>query len=113
MSTRENIKRFTAEAIKKQLTGASDKTDWKQAQSMSQSDVERLADEEDGGLSEGWEDTVVLGLPPTKKNIHIRLDNDILGWFRAHGTGYQTLINVVLRAYVASQANKAGNNHTP
>ena len=53
------------------------------------------------------------GLPPIKQNIHIRLDTDILEWFKAHGTGYQTRINAVLRAYVASQANKRRNNHTP
>ena len=113
MSKKENITRFTAEDIKKQLESGADKTDWKRVKSMSQSDVERLADEEDGGLSEGWEDTVILGLPPVKQNIHIRLDTDILEWFKAHGTGYQTRINAVLRAYVASQANKRRNNHTP
>ncbi|MEQ1528422.1 MAG: BrnA antitoxin family protein [Methylococcales bacterium] len=113
MSKKENIKRFTAEEIKKQLVSGADKTNWQQVQSMSQSDVERLANEEDGGRSEGWEDTVMLGLPPTKKNIHIRLDNDVLDWFKAHGIGYQTRINAVLRAYVTSQAKKAGNNHSP
>jgi len=112
MSKKENITRFSADEMKKQFMGGADKTDWQKVQAMSQSDIERLADEEDGGLSENWEDTVILGLPPSKKNIHIRLDNDILDWFKAHGTGYQTRINAVLRAYVSAQANKRS-NHTP
>ncbi len=39
---------------------------------------------------------------PSKKNkteIHMRLDTDVLEWFKSQGQGYQTKINAVLRAY--------------
>lgn len=41
------------------------------------------------------------GLPPVprKAAISLRLDADVLEWFRAQGPGYQTRINAVLRAY--------------
>ena len=41
------------------------------------------------------------GLPriPRKAAISLRLDADVLDWFRAQGTGYQTRMNAVLRAY--------------
>ena len=41
------------------------------------------------------------GLPaaPRKAAISLRLDEDVLEWFRAQGPGYQTRINAVLRAY--------------
>ncbi len=41
------------------------------------------------------------GLPPAprKAAISLRLDADVLEWFRAQGPGYQTRINAVLRAY--------------
>lgn len=41
------------------------------------------------------------GLPaaPRKAAISLRLDADVLEWFRAQGPGYQTRINAVLRAY--------------
>jgi uncharacterized protein (DUF4415 family) len=47
----------------------------------------------------------VLAPPPGKTRITIRLDNDLLGWFRrqvheAGGGNYQTLINDVLREHV-------------
>ncbi|MGH8552575.1 MAG: BrnA antitoxin family protein, partial [Methylococcales bacterium] len=57
----------------------------------------------EGFLPEGWENTVMIGLPPPKKEIHIRLDTDILDWFKSHGTGYQARINAVLRSYVQAR----------
>jgi uncharacterized protein (DUF4415 family) len=38
--------------------------------------------------------------PKPKKAVSIRLDEDILRWFRRQGRGYQTRMNAVLRAYV-------------
>jgi uncharacterized protein (DUF4415 family) len=48
----------------------------------------------------------VLTAPPGKTRITIRLDNDILDWFRARahaagGGNYQTMINAALRDFVA------------
>ena len=37
-------------------------------------------------------------LPP-KASISLRVDQDVLEWFKAHGAGYQTRINTVLRAF--------------
>lgn len=41
------------------------------------------------------------GLPPAprKAAISLRLDADVLDWFKGQGPGYQTRINAVLRAY--------------
>jgi uncharacterized protein (DUF4415 family) len=38
---------------------------------------------------------------PIKKSVTIRLDSDLLAWFKARGRGYQTAINRVLREYVS------------
>jgi len=79
------------------------RTDWARVKAMTQEEVERLADEEDGPLPEGWEKTIVLGIPEPKKGVHIRLDQAVLRWFKAQGPGYQTRINAVLRAFVQSK----------
>ncbi len=47
----------------------------------------------------------VLKVPPEKTRVTIRLDNDILDWFReqvddAGGGNYQTLINEALRMFM-------------
>ncbi len=45
---------------------------------------------------------------PVKQPVTIRLDADVLSWFKAHaeGRGYQTEINRVLRAHVAKKEKK-------
>jgi len=43
-------------------------------------------------------------LPETKERVCIRLDRDVLAWFRSKKIkGYQTAINAVLRTFVESQ----------
>ncbi len=46
-----------------------------------------------------WADANVV-LPKEKTAISIRLDNDILDFFKKQGKGYQTKINAVLRSYI-------------
>ena len=36
---------------------------------------------------------------PTKTEIHIRVDTDVLEWYKSQGKGYQTKMNAVLRAH--------------
>jgi uncharacterized protein (DUF4415 family) len=38
--------------------------------------------------------------PPVKQPVTIRLDKDVLDWFRSQGPGYQTRINRLLRRYM-------------
>lgn len=38
--------------------------------------------------------------PQPKTAVSIRLDEDVIEWFKQRGSGYQTRINAVLRAYV-------------
>lgn len=50
------------------------------------------------------------GLEPVaaKASVSLRLDADVLAWFKAQGPGYQTRINAVLRAFkeVSDQARR-------
>ena len=47
-----------------------------------------------------------LKLPEPKKAISLRLDSDILEWYRKQGTGYQTMMNAVLRVYMQGKREK-------
>jgi len=48
--------------------------------------------------------TKSLGFPlRNKRQISLRLDADVLDWFKATGSRYQTRINAVLRSYVQAQ----------
>jgi uncharacterized protein (DUF4415 family) len=46
---------------------------------------------------------VALRLPRRKKSLSIRLDPDVLEWFKHQGKGYQTRINAVLRMYMEAK----------
>ena len=48
---------------------------------------------------EFWKNAKLV-IPDQKAKISIRLDKDILEWFKAEGKGYQTKINAVLRSYI-------------
>jgi len=91
--------RYTA----KELAKLKSQTDWAKVDATTRTEIERQADEDEGPLPEGWEDSVVLGMPGPKQGVYLRLDPDVLGWFRAGGAGYQTRINAVLRAFVQAR----------
>ncbi|WP_256818819.1 BrnA antitoxin family protein [Pseudomonas putida] len=43
---------------------------------------------------------------PAKQTVTIRLDSDVLAWFKEQGSGYQTRINQLLRQYMQAQQRK-------
>jgi uncharacterized protein (DUF4415 family) len=52
-----------------------------------------------------WSEAVLV-IPPKKKAISIRLDEDVLDYFKQQGAGYQRRMNAVLRSYM-QQARKS------
>jgi uncharacterized protein (DUF4415 family) len=49
-----------------------------------------------------WSSARVV-MPGAKTSVHLRLDSDVVDWFKANGKGHLTRMNAVLRAYVAAQ----------
>jgi uncharacterized protein (DUF4415 family) len=47
-----------------------------------------------------WRNARVVMPPPGKASVHLRLDSDVLAWFRAQGRGHLTRMNAVLRSYM-------------
>ena len=43
---------------------------------------------------------------PAKQPVTLRIDEDVLAWFKAQGKGYQTRINKLLRQYMENQVNR-------
>ena len=50
-------------------------------------------------LDEKFWENAVIEYPEKKKPVTLRLDADVLEWFRSMGKGYQTRINSVLRSF--------------
>lgn len=44
--------------------------------------------------------------PRHKQPVNLRIDSDIIDWFRLGGAGYQTRMNAVLRAFVDAQTRR-------
>ncbi len=73
------------------------KTDWEALRNMKNEDID-LSDSPE--LMDAWFKRAKLHLPKDKERISIFLDKDVLKFFKKVGTGYQTRINAILRAYV-------------
>lgn len=52
-----------------------------------------------------WEEVNVF-IPKQKTPISLRLDSDIIEFFKKDGEGYQTKINAVLKSYIATHNKK-------
>ena len=57
-------------------------------------------------LGEDFFKRATLRLPQGKKMVTLRLDPDVLEWFKHQGKGYQTRINAVLRMYVEAKSSQ-------
>ena len=66
-------------------------------------DPKRLA-ASDGGeeMDFDWSNAEIVE-PQSKQMISVRLDQDLLDWFKSQGKGYQTRINAILRSYMDAQ----------
>lgn len=75
---------------------------------MTEEDIMRTSPPELRDIPDDFfdEGIVMPGTDP-KEPISIRLDSDVLYWFRSKGTRYQTRINAVLRSYVNAMKRKA------
>jgi uncharacterized protein (DUF4415 family) len=76
------------------------KTDWKRLDRQTSAQVEDIAarDREGVPMSDAeWAGAEIVR--PEKVAVGIKLDSDVLDWFKDQGKGYQTRINGVLRRY--------------
>lgn len=113
MKKKENIVSYSAAELEAMRKRGEDKTDWARLDAMTEQELEASIDDEDDIGSINWEN-VVIGMPQRKRDIHIRLDADLIDWLKQNGRGYQTRINAILRAaYKAAHGHKTQNNHTP
>ena len=82
------------------------KTDWARVDALSDTDIRRAIHSDPDAAPEldaSWFRKAKIVLPEPKQAVSIRLDRDVMAWFKKQGGGYQTRINAVLRAYVQAQ----------
>ncbi|MEQ1932034.1 MAG: BrnA antitoxin family protein [Parvularculaceae bacterium] len=59
-------------------------------------------------VSPGFWENAKPFVAPGKSSVHLRLDSDVLDWFRAQGSGHLTRMNAVLRSYYEAHLKKPG-----
>ena len=86
------------------------KTDWTAVDAMSDEMIEKAVKTDPDAapiLDKNWFKQATVVMPERKVPISIRMDREVVEWFKAHGSRYQSRMNAVLKAYVQAH-RKAG-----
>lgn len=99
----KNTERYSAEELEAMRKRGEGKTDWKRIAEMKDEDID-VSDIPE--LDETFWENAELVEPETKERISIRIDQDVLNYFRERGPGYQTRMNAVLKSFVKAQRKR-------
>ena len=95
--------------MKKENTSQKSQTDWDRVDKQGEQDID-LSDNPEVTAEMFAEAVLRNGLKPVvrKTQVTLRIDEDVLAWFRKQGKGYQTRINSLLKAYKEANQNESG-----
>lgn len=87
--------------MRKSATSSKSQTDWKRIDALKDQDID-FSDSREIPPEMFARAMVRRGLKPVrrKEQLTLRIDSDVVEWFKRKGQGYQTKINALLRAYV-------------
>jgi uncharacterized protein (DUF4415 family) len=104
------IVRFSRQEIEAKRVRGESRSDFAAVRAKSEAELERdiAGDPDFRDVPANWYEAAEAVMPVTKQMLSLRLDTDVVAWFREQGPGYQTRINAVLRSYVNHQARKGG-----
>ena len=106
MSETDSTSMSAAEAIRRKEDGCTDRERWRRQREQG---IEPEIDPEVGEFD--WSNVRVV-MPPRKIPLSVRLDEDVLTFFRAHGQGYKTWINGVLHTYMEAKTPQSRMHRT-
>lgn len=94
--------------MKKSITSKKSQTDWQRLKTMKDKDID-FSDCPEVTPEMFARAVIRKGLKPVtpKAQLTLRIDGDVLEWFRQQGRGYQTQINSLLRAYMEAHKRDA------
>lgn len=105
MRKKDNTVRYTSAEIDEALRRGEDRTDWEKLRATADEDLKRRTEgdaDEEGPWSGDW----APGIPLPKRHLNLRIDADVVDWFKAKGPRYQTRMNAVLREYMEAERRK-------
>jgi uncharacterized protein (DUF4415 family) len=104
-----NIVSCSAEELKAMVERGEDQTDWARVDALTEMQLEAAiaSDPAWADIPRDWYEHATPYYPKEhKKQVTLRIDPDILDWFKRQGRGYQTRINTALRAFVEAHERK-------
>lgn len=87
----------------------SSNTEWERLSTMEDKEIE-LSDNPE--LGKDFFANATLRMPEAKKAVSLRIDPDVLEWYKTNGPGYQTRINAVLRMYMQAKSGTTSRSRT-
>lgn len=101
MRKRDDTTAFTAEELEAMRARGEDRTDWSKVDTISEEGLEQAIaeDPDEAGIDWDWTKAELV-MPRAKQSVHLRLDADIISFFKKQGPGHITRMQAVLRAYV-------------
>ncbi|TPV98409.1 MAG: hypothetical protein USCAAHI_02146 [Beijerinckiaceae bacterium] len=108
MEKEKGIRRFSETELEERRARGESRTDLARVQAKTAEELERdiASDSDFSGVPEDWHKRAEAVMPTPKKLLSLRLDSDVVDWFKKQGPGYQTRINAVLRAFVQQTARR-------
>ena len=84
------------------------RSNWTKSAALTKRQIEKAvaADSDEARMVVDW-DNATVELPAPKAVLNMRIDRDVLNYFRKTGRGYQTRINAVLRAFIDAQQHRS------
>lgn len=79
------------------------KTDWPRVEAMSDREIEAaIKSDPDAAplLDTNWFKRATVVMPERKVPVSLRIDREVVEWFKAFGSQYQSRMNAVLKAYM-------------
>lgn len=104
----KSITRYSADEIRRMIKAGEGRTNLERLASMTDFEIEeQMRDDPDWVdlIDVDWSNAIAV-YPIPKNAISIRLDTDVIDFFKSEGKGYQTRINAVLRHYMQEKLKK-------
>lgn len=108
MEKERAIKRYSIKELKDRRDRGESRTDFTRVQAKTEADRQRdiASDPDFQDVPADWYEAATAVMPSPKRLMSLRIDSDVIDWFRAQGPGYQTRINAVLRVFVEQQGRQ-------
>ena len=103
----------TSERIRKPEVPSVGRADLARLRRLTDAEIERTSPPDLKKLPKDFWEAAELVPAVVKEPISLRVDTDVLLWFRAQGPRYQSRMNAVLRAYMRAKASSPKKQQAP